>query len=198
MSIAFFLFANFSLDGIAFGCYSIRVEVISVTENDRVKAIRKAKNMTLDEFGKQIGKGRSSISDIENGRRSLTDSTRLLICQKFRVNENWLLTGEGGPDVVFDIAPESDIDKILKELKPEARDRILIEKFLALPDEGRQAVMRYALSVAQAVQGGTASQEPPTYQDGDEEDYADMARQQRLSEKERAAQASSAKESGVG
>ena len=76
--------------------------------------------------------------------------------------------------------------------------REFIEKFLALPPEGRQAVMDYALSVAKAVQGDVVTQSPPTYQDGDEEDYADIARRQRLSEKEQAAQVSSAKELGVG
>lgn len=154
----------------------------------------------MSEFARKIDVTPAYISKLSKQPEKCRPSALVInaVCEKCKVNRDWLLTGKGGEDVVFDTAPESDIDKILNKLKPEARDRILIEKFLALPDEGRQAVMRYALSVAQAVQGGTASQEPPTYQDGDEEDYADMARQQRLSEKERAAQASSAKESGVG
>lgn len=169
-----------------------------MTEGERVKAVRKAKGLTLEKFGESFGMSRSSISDIENGRRSLTPQTRLSICREYNVNIEWLVSGDGGDDAMFNPSPQSVFDKFAQELHLEPRDRILIEKFLALPEAGRQAVMDYALSVAEAVQGGTAAQSPPTYQDGDEEDYADMARQQRLSEKEQAAQASSVKESGVG
>ena len=66
-----------------------------MTENERVKAIRKAKNLTLEKFGEAIGMGKSSISDIENGRRPLTNQTRLSICRVFGVEESWLRTGEG-------------------------------------------------------------------------------------------------------
>lgn len=66
-----------------------------MTENERVKAIRKAKNLTLEKFGEAIGMGKSSISDIENGRRPLTNQTRLSICRVFGVEESWLCTGTG-------------------------------------------------------------------------------------------------------
>ena len=119
----------------------------------------------ISKLGKQPEKCRPSGLVISN------------ICREFNVNKNWLITGEGGDDAMFNPTPESVFDKFAQDLGLEPRDRILIEKFLALPPEGRQAVMDYALSVAKAVQGDAATQSPPTYQDGDEEDYADMARQ---------------------
>lgn len=60
-----------------------------------MKLVRKAKGLTMEKFGKQIGMGSSSISDIENGRRSLTKQTFLSVCREFDVNEHWLHTGEG-------------------------------------------------------------------------------------------------------
>lgn len=140
------------------------------------------------------GKG-ARITKIASGK---TRTTLSIPGTEFNVNKNWLITGEGGDDAMFNPTPESVFDKFAQDLGLEPRDRILIEKFLALPPEGRQAVMDYALSVAKAVQGDVVTQSPPTYQDGDEEDYADIARRQRLSEKEQAAQVSSAKELGVG
>ena len=140
----------------------------------------------ISKLGKQPEKCRPSGLVISN------------ICREFNVNKNWLITGEGGDDAMFNPTPESVFDKFAQDLGLEPRDRILIEKFLALPPEGRQAVMDYALSVDKAVKGDVVTQSPPTYQDGDEEDYADIARRQRLSEKEQAAQVSSAKELGVG
>lgn len=66
-----------------------------MTEGDRVKLIRKTKDLTMEKFGKRIGMGSSSISDIENGRRFLTNQTFLSICREFDVSEHWLRTGEG-------------------------------------------------------------------------------------------------------
>lgn len=165
---------------------------------ERIKKLRKKLGLTQAAFAARIGSVQNTVTGYESGRKNPSAPVISLICREFGVREEWLKTGDGGDDAMFNQSPESVFDKFAQELHLEPRDRILIEKFLALPEAGRQAVMDYALSVAEAVQGGTAAQSPPTYQDGDEEDYADMARQQRLSEKEQAAQASSAKESGVG
>ena len=76
-----------------------------MSEGERVKLVRKANKLTLEKFGKQFGMGASSISDIENGRRALTNQTRISICREFNVNETWLRTGEGEM-----VAPESSFD----------------------------------------------------------------------------------------
>ncbi len=62
---------------------------------ERVKAIRKAKKLTLEEFGKKVGLGRSAMSNIETAARNVTDQMSLSICREFGVNEEWLRTGEG-------------------------------------------------------------------------------------------------------
>ena len=66
-----------------------------MTENERVRAVRKAKKLTLEQFGAVIGMSRSTISDIENGNRSVTRQTHLSICREFGVREEWLNNGEG-------------------------------------------------------------------------------------------------------
>lgn len=63
--------------------------------NERIKALRKALNLTQAEFGEKLGIKKSSISQIESGANSVTESNVLAICREFHVNESWLRTGEG-------------------------------------------------------------------------------------------------------
>lgn len=71
-------------------------------QGERVKAIRKAKEMSMEQFGERIGNiSKSTISNIENGNRNLTDLMLKSICSEFNVNEDWLRTGTGGPENMF-------------------------------------------------------------------------------------------------
>lgn len=73
-----------------------------MTQGERVKAIRKAKEMSMKQFGERIGNiSKSTISNIENGNRNLTDLMLKSICSEFNVNEDWLRTGAGGPENMF-------------------------------------------------------------------------------------------------
>ena len=72
-----------------------------MTQGERVKAVRKKKNLTLDAFGSKIGLKKNTMSAIETGRNSLTEANLLSICREFHVNEVWLRTGEGGEDNMF-------------------------------------------------------------------------------------------------
>ena len=42
-----------------------------MTQNERVKEIRKTLGLTLEKFGERIGVTRGSMSNIENGNRNL-------------------------------------------------------------------------------------------------------------------------------
>ena len=62
--------------------------------NERIKELRKALGLTLEKFGEKIGVGKTAISKIENGDRSVTDQMFKSICREFNVREEWLRTGE--------------------------------------------------------------------------------------------------------
>lgn len=68
-----------------------------MTENERVKSIRKSErvHLTQEKFGERIGLKKNSVSQIESGVNSLTDQVRKAICREFGVNYAWLTTGEG-------------------------------------------------------------------------------------------------------
>ena len=73
-----------------------------MTQGERVKTIRKAKEMSMEQFGERIGNiSKSTISNIENGNRNLTDLMLKSIWSEFNVNEDWLRTGAGGPENMF-------------------------------------------------------------------------------------------------
>lgn len=62
--------------------------------NERIKKVRKALDLTQQEFGKKIGMKQNTIALIEGGRNT-SDQTIFAICREFNVNETWLRTGEG-------------------------------------------------------------------------------------------------------
>ena len=66
-----------------------------MTENERIREVRKTHGLTTIEFGEKIGVSNSAISLIENGKNRASNQTILMICREFGVSETWLRTGEG-------------------------------------------------------------------------------------------------------
>ena len=64
---------------------------------DRIRQIRKDMNMNQTVFGSEIGCSQTAVAKYEGGQVIPDKSIRLLICEKFNVNEAWLETGEGLP-----------------------------------------------------------------------------------------------------
>lgn len=62
--------------------------------NERVKEIRKALNMSMEQFGNALGVSKAAISRIESGAVALTDQNLKAICREFHVRPEWLRDGE--------------------------------------------------------------------------------------------------------
>lgn len=84
-----------------------------MTQGERIKELRKTLSLTLEKFGQRIGVGKSTISDLENGRRSLSEHMTKSICREFSVDYIWLTTGEGGMFVESDDDFFERIDRIM-------------------------------------------------------------------------------------
>ncbi|QEC51217.1 phage repressor protein C with HTH and peptisase S24 domain [Anseongella ginsenosidimutans] len=65
-----------------------------MNEHLRMKALRRALNLSQGDLAKAIGRRQGSISDIERGRNSVDGVTHLLKLA-FQANPEWLKTGEG-------------------------------------------------------------------------------------------------------
>lgn len=111
-----------------------------MTQNERVKEIRKTLGLTLEKFGERIGVTRGSMSNIENGNRNLTEQMTKSICREFSVDYMWLTTGEGEMFIDTDDDFIKRIDRIMAG-EDEARKN-LFKFMLELSDEDIAALDR--------------------------------------------------------
>lgn len=111
-----------------------------MTQNERVKEIRKTLGLTLEKFGERIGVTRGSMSNIENGNRNLTEQMTKSICREFSVDYMWLTTGEGEMFIDTDDDFFERIDRIMAG-EDEARKN-LFKFMLELSDEDIVALDR--------------------------------------------------------
>lgn len=204
--------------------------------NERIKKLRKALDLTQQEFADKIGMKRNTVANYETDRNKPSNSVISLICKAFDVNEDWLRTGEGE---MFGPRPTAALEMLAAEHDLTNGEFLLVEKFLNLKPEIRTALIDYirevAVAIAVQIDEGISPYTPATpshqlkgipitskeirenadkYMDLvygyayteakrtgiDPEIEAEVAayRQQRLLEKERASQASSANGSGEG
>lgn len=91
-----------------------------MTQGERVNAIRKKKEMTMEQFGEKIGVQKSAVSKIEKDKVNLTEANIIAICREFDVNENWLRTGEG--DMPRKLSEEEEVSALVSDLLEDGRD----------------------------------------------------------------------------
>lgn len=91
-----------------------------MTQGERVKTVRKSKEMTMEEFGKRLGVTRTAISNIEKGYRGLTEQMLKSICREFSVDEEWLRTGDG--DMPQKLSEEEEVAALVSDLLEDGRD----------------------------------------------------------------------------
>lgn len=88
--------------------------------NDRLKKLRKALDLTQQEFSDRIGIARGNIGAYEVGKNSPSDAVITLICREFNVNEEWLRTGAG--DMFLPVDRNTDLARLTKLLLNEESD----------------------------------------------------------------------------
>ena len=84
-----------------------------MTQNERVKEIRKSLGLTLEKFGVRVGVTKQTMSRIENGVNNLTEQMTKSICREFGVDYIYLTTGEGEMFVESDDDIMESIDRIM-------------------------------------------------------------------------------------
>lgn len=106
-----------------------------MTQGERVKAIRKSLNLTLEKFGEKLGIQKSAVSKIERGDVVPTEQTVRAICREYNVNYDWLISEEG--DMFTDL-PSTILDELCRQHDLDSFDRSLIELYLDLPADFRK------------------------------------------------------------
>lgn len=79
--------------------------------NERIKMIREANELNTRDFAKKIGITSSSVSKLESGENKPSERTIMLICDRFKINRDWLVNGIG--DMSYE--PTTD-DQIVDEV----------------------------------------------------------------------------------
>ena len=84
-----------------------------MTQGERIREVRKTLGLTLEKFGEKIGMKKNSVSQIENGKNSVTEQVVKSICREFNVDYIWLTTGDGEMFVDTDDDFIERIDRII-------------------------------------------------------------------------------------
>ena len=117
-----------------------------MTQGERVRQVRKELGLTLEKFGERIGLKKSGLSQIENGKNSVTDQVIKSICREFSVDYTWLTTGEG--DDIFEKSPSSTMEQLKKEFDLDDFSYKLVYQYLKLNADQRQAVRDFFYNAA--------------------------------------------------
>ncbi len=119
-------------------------------QGERLKQLRNALGIKQGDFAKKISTTQGHISDIENGRKNLSDRTIKLICLESwdgkTVNEEWLKNGNG--EMFIEVSSYektyNHFGYIMENAIPskKAALSILLEMLYSVPDEQWDLMMK--------------------------------------------------------
>ena len=110
-----------------------------MTENERIREVRKHFALTMESFGNRVGLKKSAISLVESGRNSVSDQFRNSVCREFGVSEEWLKTGEG--DMIAPVGDDASIFAFEHGLS--SIEEALIREYLNLSEHDRSVFRKY-------------------------------------------------------
>lgn len=119
-----------------------------MTQGERVKAIRATLKLTLEKFGEKLGVGKTAISKIEKGERSLTVQMMRAICNEYRVNYEYLESGIGE---MFSDVPQTVVDELCEQYDLDDFERIMLQEYLKLDESSRNVLKAYIRSIMKRV-----------------------------------------------
>ena len=100
--------------------------------NQRVKELRKALKMTQVNFSRLISLSSGYLAGIETNKRIVNDRIIKLICFSYKVNEQWLRSGEGEMFAGNDDEQCIKLVSLFRELESKYRHYIIKEINLLL------------------------------------------------------------------
>ncbi|MCL2619405.1 MAG: helix-turn-helix domain-containing protein [Defluviitaleaceae bacterium] len=103
----------------------------------RIKEVRKSTGKTQKVFGESLGVSRETLASYEIGRVTPSKTFLQLLCTTYRVNEKWLLSGDG---TMFTETKEDAIDRFASEHGLTFYAKKVLQSYLALDAGGREAV----------------------------------------------------------
>lgn len=110
--------------------------------NERIKELRLKLGLSQEDFGRRLGVGRGAITNIELNKVEPKPLFVDLICEQFRVNKEWLETGDG--PMLADALTEDELATVWAQIKTSDDDLIkaIIKSYWQLSDSGKAAVRK--------------------------------------------------------
>lgn len=118
--------------------------------NERLRKLRKALDLTQQEFADRIGSKRNTIATYEMGRTEPSAAVISLICKTFNVNEAWLRTGEG--EMFIQLTRDEELTKFFGDVSfggPSFKKRFL-SALSRLDEDGWKMIEQMATALAEA------------------------------------------------
>lgn len=108
--------------------------------SERVKEIRKKNKLSQTQFGERLRVSRDVINNIENNRINISELIIKTICMEFNLNEEWLTTGHGLPEIQSD---KFLLDEYIKSKNGTSLEIDIIKAYFELDFEIRQAIIKH-------------------------------------------------------
>lgn len=103
----------------------------------RIKELRLALNLNQTDFAKPLGLTYGAIGGYENELRNVSEPSIIAICREYRVNEEWLRSGQGE---MFVQTPNSCFEYLAREYNLDAMDIALIKEYVSMSEQYRSAI----------------------------------------------------------
>ena len=145
-----------------------------MTLGERIKKVRKALDLTQQEFCDRIGLKRNSISLVESDKRNPSKQLFLAICREFNVNETWLRTGEGE---MMKSSPANALERLAQEYHLSDSTRIMVEKFINLRPDIQKGIFNFICEIAEAASIDNTSESIETESDTTYNEMLEIFRQ---------------------
>ena len=119
---------------------------------ERIRLLRETLGLTQRAMGEAIGLKDSTIATYEIGRSRPSGAALRAICDKFGVNMDWLLTGDG--DMFVKRSPDEEFARQLGELlaaEPDDYRRRFVAAALQLDEQQLKALISAIEALAKAI-----------------------------------------------
>lgn len=102
---------------------------------ERIRQVRLTHNLTQQAFAESLGIAQGFLSSLERGRKMPSDTLLIALASRYRVDENWLLSGDGESGAATPVEeglPAATIGLIplLRRISPDFPHRLAAEDIL--------------------------------------------------------------------
>ncbi len=110
--------------------------------NERLKELRKCLKLSQKAFAEKLGITDSGLSNLENGKRNITEQMVKSICREFNVNRAWLVEGTG--DMFVELS--NALCGLAVQFNLSDIEQDAVKRFCELPKEQRFAIAMFLVN----------------------------------------------------